>query len=98
MMWGGAGLDAHQAGLKRHEKSQHVSALQLSAHNNLAVRIHPMNLKNRLGDVQTNRRDRLHLGSSESWSLQTATTPLALACRWRSRSRHASELVFACAG
>ena len=32
----------------------------LAAANHLAVSIHTMNLENRLGDVETNRRDRLH--------------------------------------
>jgi len=31
----------------------------------LPLRIHPMNLENRLGDIETNRRDRLHI-----WSFQ----------------------------
>ena len=36
----------------------HVSALQLPADDDITERIHPMNLENRLGDIETNRRDR----------------------------------------
>ena len=54
----------------------------------LAVRIHPMNLKNQLGDVETNRSDHCHVGSSESWLPQLQPRPRALACRWRSRPQH----------
>ena len=36
------------------------STLQLPANDHVTVRIDPMNLKNRFGDVETNRRDRWH--------------------------------------
>jgi hypothetical protein len=57
------------------EESQYVSALQLPSHDDLAVRIHPVNLENRLGLVETDCSDRLHLGSSESWSIQQQPRP-----------------------
>src|SRR5678809_1430819 len=57
-------------------------------------------LKDRLGDVETDCRDRLH-----SWLLRivgalTAPTSMALTCRWRSRPQHQKRsldhLVVAC--
>src|ERR1019366_10293045 len=51
-------------------------------------RINAVDLENRLGDVETDCRDRLH-----AWLLQivgalTAHTFMALTCRWRSRPQH----------
>jgi hypothetical protein len=40
--------------------SQDIATLELPADNHLSVSIHAVNLKNRLGDVETNRRNRLH--------------------------------------
>ena len=42
------------------EKSQDVPPLQLPADDQQTVGIHAVNLKNRLGDIETYRRNRLH--------------------------------------
>ena len=47
-----------------------------------------MNLENRFGDVETNRRDRLHIWLLRIVVTSTATTSLALTCRWRNRPQH----------
>jgi hypothetical protein len=56
----GAGLHTHQAGRQLLEKSQDVPAPQLAAHDRLAGRINAMDLKDRLGDIETDCRSRLH--------------------------------------
>jgi hypothetical protein len=48
------------------EERQHVAALELPPDNHIALRVNAMNLENRLCDVETDCRDRLHLRSSES--------------------------------
>ena len=63
-------------------------ALQLTADNHLTPGINAVDLKYRLGDVETDCRDCLH-----DWLLRivgalTAPTSMALACRWRSRPQH----------
>ena len=50
-----------------------------------------MNLKNRLGDVETDCRDRLHDLLLRIVRALTAPTSLALSCRWRSRPQHHQE-------
>ena len=70
------------------KERQHVATLQLPANNHQTVSIHAVNLKNRLGDVETNRRTVCIVSSSESWEPSTAPTSLALSCRWRSRPQH----------
>src|SRR5262245_47628324 len=84
----GAGLDAHQAGREFLEERQHVPTLQLPTHDHPTVCIHSMNLENRLGDIETNRRDHLHGWLLRIVATSTATTSLALTCRWRSRPQH----------
>ena len=59
--------------------------LQLTADDHLASSINAVHLKDRLGDVETDCRNRLR-----SWLLRivgalTAPTSMALTCRWRSR-------------
>ena len=77
----GASLDANQARWQLLEERQDGAALQLAADDHLAGGINSVDLKDRLGDVETDRRDRLH-----DWLLQivgalTAPTSLALTCR-----------------
>src|SRR5262249_36204534 len=50
--------------------------------------INSVNLKNRLGDIETNCRDRLHVWLLRIVGALTAPTSMALACRWRSRPQH----------
>jgi hypothetical protein len=42
------------------EEWQNVSALELTTNDYIPCRINSVNLKNRLGDIETNCRDRLH--------------------------------------
>src|SRR5262245_11174277 len=88
MMRRGAGLDANEARRQLLKERQNVTALQLAANDHIAFRIDAMDLKNRLCDVETDRRNRLHLWLLRIvWAL-TATTSMALMCRWRSRPQH----------
>src|SRR6476659_5202996 len=83
-----ASLDPNQARWQLLEEWQNISALQLPANDHFAVRIHPVNLKNRLGDVETDRCDRVHAWLLRIVVTSKATTPVALTCRWRSRPQH----------
>src|SRR5450830_1570119 len=88
MMRRGTGFDADQARRLLPEERQDVTPLQLPADDDLTFRINAVDLENRLGDVETDCRDRLH-----AWLLQivgalTAHTFMALTCRWRSRPQH----------
>jgi hypothetical protein len=84
----GASLDANQAWWQLLEERQDAAALQPPADDHLAGGINSVDLEDRLRDVETDRRDRLH-----DWLLRivgalTAPTSVALACRWRSRPQH----------
>src|SRR5262249_60844540 len=54
---------------------QNVSALESTANDYISRRVNAVDLKNRFGDVETDCRDRLHLGSSESWGPQQHPHP-----------------------
>jgi hypothetical protein len=59
-------------------------------------RVDAVHLKNRLGNVETDRRDRLH-----DWLLRivgalTAPTSMALMCRWGSRPQHQKRTSLLC--
>jgi hypothetical protein len=56
----GTGLYANQAWWQLLEERQHVATLQLAADDHLAGGINSVDLENRLGDVETDCRDRLH--------------------------------------
>ena len=56
----GAGFDADQAWRQLLEEGQHIPPLELATENDIALRIDAVNLENRLGDVETDGRDRLH--------------------------------------
>src|SRR4029077_20085461 len=56
----GTGFDADQAWRQLLEERQDVAALQLTADDHLASSINGMHLKDRLGDVETDCRNRLH--------------------------------------
>ena len=84
----GASLDANQAWWQLLEERQDRAALQPSADDHLAGGINSVDLEDRLRDVETDRRDRLH-----DWLLRivgalTAPRSMALTCRWRSRPQH----------
>ena len=56
----GASLDANQAWRQLLKERQDVATLQLAADDHLARGINAVDLKDRLGDVETDCRDRLH--------------------------------------
>src|SRR5262249_56401391 len=60
MMRRRAGLYANEARRQLLKECQNVAAVQLTAHHHIAVRVDAVNLENRLCDVETDRRDRLH--------------------------------------
>src|SRR5674536_408417 len=61
----GTGFDPDQAWRQLLEERQDVTPLQLPADDDLTFRINAVDLENRLGDVETDCRDRLH-----AWLLQ----------------------------
>src|SRR5437899_6546664 len=65
-----------------------MPALELAADDHTACRIDAVDLKNRLGNIETNRRDRLHAHLLPIVVTPSATTSMALTCRWRSRPQH----------
>jgi len=62
-----AGLDPNEARRQLLKERQDVAPPQLTTDDHLAFGISAMDLKHRLGDVETDSRNRLHAGSSESW-------------------------------
>jgi hypothetical protein len=60
MMRRGASLNADQTWWQLLEERQNRATLQLAADGHLASGINAVDLKDRLGDVQTDCRDRLH--------------------------------------
>src|SRR6266436_2365383 len=65
-----------------------MPALELAADDHTACRIDAVDLKNLLGNIETNRRDRLHAHLLPIVVTPSATTSMALTCRWRSRPQH----------
>ena len=60
MMRRGAGFDTDKAWRQLLEERQDIAPLQLAANDHLAAGINAVNLEYRLGDVETDCRDRLH--------------------------------------
>jgi hypothetical protein len=60
MMRRRASLNTDQAWWQLLKECQHVATLQLAADDHLAGGINSVDLKDRLGDVETDCRDRLH--------------------------------------
>jgi hypothetical protein len=60
-----AGFDANEARRQLLKEWQNVPALEPAANDYITCRVNSVNLKNRLGDVETDCRDRLHV-----WLLQ----------------------------
>src|SRR5262249_40851339 len=81
-------LRADEARRQLLEEWQNVSALELTTNDYITCCINSVNLKNRLGDIETNCRDRLHVWLLRIVGALTAPTSMALACRWRSRPQH----------
>src|SRR6266567_5610145 len=83
-----AGLDTDETRRQLLEESNDVTTLQLAPDDHLAFRVDAMDLKNRLRDVETNRRDRLHGPVLRIRSPPWRPRSVALTCRWRSRPQH----------
>jgi hypothetical protein len=56
----GAGFDTDQTRRQFLKERQNVATLQLTADDHLASSINAMNLEDRLGDIETDCRNRLH--------------------------------------
>src|SRR5215469_8573238 len=67
---------------------QDITSLQLAPDDHLAYRVDAVDLKNRLRDVETDRRDPVHAALLRIVVTPAATTSMALTCRWRSRPQH----------
>src|SRR6266542_5449857 len=88
MMRRRAGLDADKARRQLLEEGNDVTALQLAPDDHIAFGVNAMDLKNRLCDVETNRRDSLHGPVLRIRSPPWRPRSVALTCRWRSRPQH----------
>ena len=60
MMRRGAGFNPDQARLQLLEERENVATLQLTANEHLAFCVDAVDLKYRLGDIETNSRNCLH--------------------------------------
>jgi hypothetical protein len=56
----GAGFDTDQTRRQLLEEHQDIATLQFPANDHLAPSVNAVNLENRIGDIQTNCRYRLH--------------------------------------
>src|SRR5882757_3249721 len=88
MMRRGTGLNSHQAWWQLLEKRQDRAPLQLAADNDLTSGINTVDLKHRLGDIQTDCRNHLHNCFLRIVGALSAPSSVALSCRWRSRPQH----------
>src|ERR1700756_252169 len=88
MMRRSAGFDADEARRQPLKEWQNVPALELTANDYITRRVNSVDLKNRLGDIETDCRDRLHVWLLRIVGALTAPTSMALPCRWRSRPQH----------
>src|SRR6266508_4915488 len=60
MMRRGAGFDTNEARRQLLKEWQNVPALELTSNDYITCRVNSVDLKNRLGDIETDCRDRLH--------------------------------------
>src|SRR2546429_1677215 len=88
MMRRGAGFDTNEARRQLLKEWQNVPALKPAANDYITCSVNSVDLKNRLGDVETDCRDRLHVWLLRIVGASTAPTSMALPCRWRSRPQH----------
>src|SRR4029077_14705273 len=88
MMRRSTSFDADEARRQPLKEWQNVPALELTANDYTTCRVNSVDLKNRLGDIETNCRDRLHVWLLRIVGALTAPTSMALPCRWRSRPQH----------
>src|SRR6516225_3752189 len=88
MMRRSAGFHADEARRQPLKEWQNVPTLELTANDYITCRVNPVDMKNRLCDVETDCRDRLHIWLLRIVGALTAPTSMALQCRWRSRPQH----------
>src|SRR5260370_33235744 len=88
MMRRSAGFDADEARRQPLKEWQNVPALELTANDYITCRVNSVDLKNRLGDIETDCRDRLHVWRLRIVGALTAPPSMALPGRWRSRPQH----------
>src|ERR1700738_2683408 len=91
MMRRSAGFDADEARRQPLKEWQNVPALELTANDYITRRVNSVDLKSRLGDIETDCRDRLHVWLLRIVGALTAPTSMALPCRWRSRPQHQKQ-------
>src|SRR5262249_22571841 len=92
MMRRSAGFHADETRRQLLKEWQNVPALELTANDYITCRVNSVDLKNRLSDIETNCRDRLHVWLLRIVGASTAPTSMALPCRWRSRPQHQKRL------
>src|SRR5215469_14483714 len=85
MMRRSAGFHADEAGRQLLKEWQNVPALELTANDYITCRVNSVDLKNRLSDIETDCRNRLHVWLLRIVGASTAPTSMALTRRWRSR-------------
>src|SRR2546428_13114673 len=88
MMRGSTGFDAYEARRQLLEEWDNVAALELAANDYMTCRVNSVDLKNRLCNIETNCRDRLHVWLLRIVGASTAPTSMALPCGGRSRPQH----------
>src|SRR5262249_10003342 len=91
MMRRSTGFHADEARRQLLKEWQNVPALELTANDDITCRVNSVDLKNRLSDIETNCRDRLHAWLLRIVGASTAPTSMALPCRWRSRPQHQKQ-------
>jgi hypothetical protein len=89
-----SGLPERGHGWATHE----YTPSDLAANDHIACRIDAVDLKNRFCGVETDRRNRLHLGLLRIVGALTAIPSMALMCRWRSRPQHHKQTLSCCRG
>src|ERR1700746_2338920 len=88
MMRRSAGLNTNEARRQLLKEWQNVAALELTTNDYITCRVTSVDLKNRLCDVETDCRNRLHVWLLRIVGALTAPTSMAPLCRWRSRPQH----------
>src|SRR6266540_4431623 len=88
MMRRSTGFDADEARRQLLKEWQNVPPLELTTNDYITCRVNSVDLKNRLGDVEADCCDRLHIWLLRILGASTAPTSMALPCRWRSRPQH----------
>src|SRR5262249_17042709 len=91
MMRRSAGFGGDKARRQLLKEWYDVPALELTANDYITCRVNSVDLKNRLRDIETDCRDRLHVWLLRIVGASTAPTSMALPCRWRSRPHHQNE-------